>query len=188
MRELDGARTNSGGSHRSSDNTSSEALRLFSSGTQHMNNSTPRKRSRFARRLSWLAVASLTSAALFAPGAASVRAAAPNPTYEFGAPGITVDGIRTDWAAADFFAEMYRAGKDEKVVESNLYLRYNCTNEKLYVMVATVPGVVLADEDDFVKINGAKQVGSPNIDSIVVFMLFTASSSSASKSASLCLL
>ncbi len=54
-----------------------------------------RARSRLARRLSWLVVLSLTTVALVAP-ATAVRAAAPNPTYEFGTPGITVDGVRTD--------------------------------------------------------------------------------------------
>ncbi len=122
-----------------------------------------RSRSRLARRLSWLVVLALTSAALVVPGASPVLAAAPNPVYETGAPGITVDGNLGEWAAADFFANMYRAGKADMKVESKLYLRYNCGNGILYVMVETEPDVDLADGDDFVKIDGAKKVGSPNI-------------------------
>ncbi len=123
----------------------------------------PRHRYRLARRLSWLVVLSLMAVALFAP-AALVRAAAPDPNYEFGAPGITVDGDRSEWTAADFFADMYRAGKPDFKVESKLYLRYNCDNGTLYVMVATVDGVVLYDGgDNFVKIDGDKKVGSPDI-------------------------
>ncbi len=59
---------------------------------------------------------------------------------------------------------MYRAGDSDKKVESKLYLRYNCDNGMLYVMVATVDGVVLAaNGDNFVKIDGDKKVGSPDI-------------------------
>ncbi len=128
-----------------------------------MKTSPSRARSRLARRLSWLAVVSLTSAALFVPAAAPVAAAAPNPNYESGTPGITVDGNLAEWTVADFFADMYRAGKADFKVESKLYLRYNCGNGTLYVMVETVADVDLADGDDFVKIDGAKRVGSPNI-------------------------
>ena len=79
---------------------------------------TSRARSRLARRLSWLVVLALTSAALFVPAASPVFAAAPNPNYESGAPGITVDGNLSEWTSADFFANMYRAGKADKELSS----------------------------------------------------------------------
>ena len=39
---------------------------------------------------------------------------------------INVDGSFADWTAADAFADMYRAGKADKPVESHLLLRYDC--------------------------------------------------------------
>ena len=125
---------------------------------------TSRARSRLARRLSWLVVLALTSAALFVPAASPALAAAPNPNYESGAPGITVDGNLSEWTAADFFANMHRAGKADKQIESKLYLRYNCGTGILYVMVETENDVNLAaGGDNFVKIDGVKKVGSPNV-------------------------
>ena len=71
MRELDGARTIRG-QPSIEDNNSSEAFYASPArGSDQMTHSRTPGRSRLARRLSWLVVASLTSAALFAPGAAS---------------------------------------------------------------------------------------------------------------------
>lgn len=54
----------------------------------------------------------------------------------------TVDGTYAEWdLSADFFADMYRAGKDDKAVESKLYLRYDPPTETVYLLVLTEPGV-----------------------------------------------
>ena len=67
--------------------------------------------------------------------------------------GITVDGDLSDWGSADFFADMYRAAKSDKEVESALLLRYDCTTNILYVGVKAVTGVTIiqSDADNFVK-------------------------------------
>lgn len=64
-----------------------------------------------------------------------------------------VDGDLGEWTSADFFADMYRAGKATKQVESHLYLRYDCDAAILYVGVVAADGVtiVASDEDNFVK-------------------------------------
>jgi hypothetical protein len=80
-------------------------------------------------------------------------AAPPNPSIGT----AVVDGNPSEWnLTADFFADMYRAGDDGKVVESKLYLRYNPPTQTLYVLVLTeagVPGLKLAD-DAWVAIDG----------------------------------
>ena len=55
----------------------------------------------------------------------------------------TVDGYYIDeWDLTDdFFADMYRAGKTDKPLESKAYLRYDCVPNTLYVLVLTEPGV-----------------------------------------------
>jgi hypothetical protein len=64
----------------------------------------------------------------------------------------TVDGAYGEWDLTDdFFANMYRAGKDDAQhpVESKLYLRYDPPTETLYLLVLTEPGVLglkLADD------------------------------------------
>jgi hypothetical protein len=70
------------------------------------------------------------------PGPA--RAKVPYPLY-----GVrVVDGDPSDWhLKKDFYADMYRAGKTDKVVESKLYLRYDCPTNTLYVLVLAEPGV-----------------------------------------------
>ena len=64
----------------------------------------------------------------------------------------TVDGLTDDWKLNDdFFADMYRAGKDDAQhpVESKLFLRYYPPTETLYLLVLTQPGVpALASKDD----------------------------------------
>jgi len=62
----------------------------------------------------------------------------------------TVDGNIAEWNLTnDFFANMYRAGKDDKVVESILYLRYDLSSQTMYVLVLTEPGVpALTQADD----------------------------------------
>jgi len=48
----------------------------------------------------------------------------------------------------DFFAHMYRAGKPTKEVESELYLRYDCSTKTMYVLVLAVAGVPILVEPD----------------------------------------
>jgi hypothetical protein len=64
-----------------------------------------------------------------------------------------VDGNLSEWASADFFADMYRAGKATKQVESHLYLRYDCDTAILSVGVIAADGVTIVDSDgdNFVK-------------------------------------
>lgn len=64
-----------------------------------------------------------------------------------------VDGNLGEWTSADFFADMYRAGKATKQVESHLYLRYDCDAAVLYVGVVAADGVTIveSDGDNFVK-------------------------------------
>jgi opacity protein-like surface antigen len=52
-----------------------------------------------------------------------------------------VDGNPAEWnLAADYFAAMYRAGNTNFTVLSQLYLRYNCTTNTLYLLVLAEPG------------------------------------------------
>jgi hypothetical protein len=54
-----------------------------------------------------------------------------------------VDGYDSEWNLTnDFFADMYRAGDSTKVVESKLYLRYDCISNTMYVLVVEEPGVI----------------------------------------------
>ncbi|MFC1980894.1 hypothetical protein ACFLVN_01440, partial [Chloroflexota bacterium] len=54
----------------------------------------------------------------------------------------TVDGDISEWDLTnDFFANMYRAGKDTKPLESKAYLRYDCEPDTLYVLVLTETGI-----------------------------------------------
>jgi hypothetical protein len=76
--------------------------------------------------------------------AAPAFAAAPN-VATGGA--IAVDGAFADWTGADLFAQMHRAGKADKPVESSLYLRYDCDAAVLYVAVIAADGVTVIDSD-----------------------------------------
>lgn len=54
-----------------------------------------------------------------------------------------VDGQYGEWnLTADFFANMYRAGKPNKPLESKLFLRYDCTKQVMYALVLVEPGAV----------------------------------------------
>lgn len=93
------------------------------------------------------------------------HAAPPIPVYG----SATVDGNPAEWnLATDFFANMHRAGKPTKVIESRLYLRYDCTSSVLYVLVLGRDGIkLLTDPNEaWVAVNGVanKQVndGSGN--------------------------
>ena len=90
---------------------------------------------------------------------ASVSAAnPPEPTYGT----AVVNGDYSEWDLdGDFFANMYRAAKDTKKVESKLYLRYDCSTNTLYALVLAVEGVPVLTtqpDDSYIKINGTKVV------------------------------
>jgi len=68
------------------------------------------------------AVSSTAEASAPEPASAMAMAAPPQPTYGV----ANVDGNIGEWDLAnDFFANMYRAGKTDKEIESKLYLRYD---------------------------------------------------------------
>jgi len=69
-----------------------------------------------------------------------VQAVAPYPSFG----SATVDGVTTDWnLATDFFADMTRAGDVDPnhPLESKAYLRYDISNQVLYVLVLAEPGI-----------------------------------------------
>jgi hypothetical protein len=69
-----------------------------------------------------------------------VNAAAPYPSTG----SATVDGNTAEWnLPTDFFADMTRAGMVDAnhPVESKVYLRYDITNQVLYVLVLAEPGI-----------------------------------------------
>jgi hypothetical protein len=70
-----------------------------------------------------------------------VFAAARPPQPTFGT--AVVDGQYGEWNLVnDFFANMYRAGDSTKVLESKLYLRYNCATNTVYALVLAESGVI----------------------------------------------
>jgi len=77
-----------------------------------------------------------------------------------------IDGIYSEWNHSllgldyYFFAEMHQAAKSSKKVESNLYLRYDCTNNNLYILVlAYEQGMALVQGDDaFVKLGNSTKL------------------------------
>jgi hypothetical protein len=86
-----------------------------------------------------------------------VAAAPPEPTYAT----ANVNGDTSEWNLTnDLFSHMHRAGKADKDVLGNAYLRYDTTTGTLYVLVLNNPGVTGIDSDDdaWVKIDGAKMV------------------------------
>lgn len=102
-----------------------------------------------------------TSNAIPPPSDTQCTAARTEPAYGT----ATVDGDPKEWNLAedgtgDFFANMHRAGKcdDEEnhPLESKLYLRYDCKNHVLFILVLTKDGVPgLASPDDaWLKIEG----------------------------------
>ncbi len=96
------------------------------------------------RRTGWFGI--LLCLALLLVGLSVAQAASPpQPTYGT----ANVDGDPSEWdLSADFFANMYEAGKDDKDILSYLYLRYDCSTQTLYALV-----LVSADHDDGLIIN-----------------------------------
>ena len=105
------------------------------------------------RKLRMAFAALMLMGLLVSTSSAFVSAATPpEPTYG----PADVDGAYTEWdLTGDFFADMYRAAKHDKPVESKLYLRYDCSTGTLYALVLAVHGVfVRADmpSDAYIKI------------------------------------
>ena len=125
---------------------------LTGDGEAHMNKASAAK-----RMLIFLTILAFVSVGL-------VNATPPYPTTPATA---TVDGNPGEWDLTnDFFADMYRAGTSDKVVQSKLYLRYDPATDTLYVLVLAepaYPGLREADEA-WVKIDGAKKVDGTYAD------------------------
>lgn len=93
-------------------------------------------------------------------------------TYQISAQtaNITVDGNISDWDLTnDFIADMHRAGKPDKPVETKLYMRWVCPEKVVYVLVLqadpSIPILTLDPSNEtFVKVDGTKKVdgGSGN--------------------------
>ena len=84
----------------------------------------------------WVSV--VTAVAALAGTALPVRAVPPQPFYGT----ATVDGLTNDWTlVSDFFANMHRAGKIDKELESKLYLRYDCSTATMFALILTEPGI-----------------------------------------------
>jgi hypothetical protein len=104
----------------------------------------------------------LTGLLVSTSGTFVLAATPPEPTYGTAA----VDGNSSEWNLAedgtgDFFADMWRAGRPpgdhpNPVLESKLYLRYDCSTGTLYALVLAEQGVaVLQQSDDaWIRIDG----------------------------------
>ncbi len=81
-------------------------------------------------------------------------AAPPNPV-----PGSAdIDGDVAEWdMTGDFFADMYRAANPDMVVQSKLYLRYECSTQTLYALVWALEPFAIVSEgtDAFVKLGNS---------------------------------
>jgi hypothetical protein len=96
---------------------------------------------------------------------ALIPAAPPEPAYLEDGDVMVVDGSVADWNmdVTDFFADMHRAGDATKKVEAKAYLRYDCAQGIMYVLVYTAGDwPVLAERDNsWVAIN---TVGNKVVD------------------------
>ncbi|MTB53877.1 vWA domain-containing protein, partial [Lewinella sp. W8] len=75
--------------------------------------------------------------------------------------GVTPDGLFGDWNLAnDFYADMYRAGRTDKPVESKLYVRYDCNTQTMCVLVLVVDGITARRQADdaFVKLGNSNKL------------------------------
>lgn len=81
-------------------------------------------------------------------------------------PGVAnVDGDISEWdLTADFFADMYRAGNPDFVVQSKLYLRYECASETLYALVLAIDPFTVIPEgnDSFIKLGNSNTLVNGN--------------------------
>jgi hypothetical protein len=84
--------------------------------------------------------------------------------------GMIVDGQYNEWdLSKDFFSNMWRAGDPNKpnpVLESKLFLRYDCSAGTMYALVLNEPGVIGVNsaDDAWIKVDGNKVVGGSSGD------------------------
>jgi hypothetical protein len=80
----------------------------------------------------------------------------PEPTYD----SAVVDGDPSEWDLTnDFFADMWEAGdpqKENAVVTSKLYIRYDCVAQTAYFLVITEPGYFLFTGTGYEGLNWVK--------------------------------
>jgi hypothetical protein len=88
-------------------------------------------------------------------------AAPPNPV-----PGSAdVDGEVAEWDTTnDFFADMYRAANPDMVVQSKLYLRYECSTQTLYALVMALEPFTIVSQgtDAFIKLGNSNTLVNGN--------------------------
>lgn len=77
-----------------------------------------------------------------------------------------VDGNRSEWDENDIFVKMYEAGIESKTHLADLYLRYDCNEEELYVLVWAVNGTINSNEnyndDHYIKIGQSDKLVDAN--------------------------
>ena len=83
----------------------------------------------------------------------------PNPSFGT----ATVDGNSGEWNLVnDLFANMYQAGRNSKANLTDVYLRYDCSTNTMYVLVLATAGNTIdqnsALDNQFVKIDSSKAV------------------------------
>lgn len=116
----------------------------------------------------------IATALLLVLSAAQFAQAASPPQPNHGT-AIIIDGDlegESEWILTgdpnDFFADMYRAGTSDEnhPKESELYLRYDPSTSTLYILVLTIEGPVIMENDEaWVKINGNVKVDGSYPDS-----------------------
>jgi len=93
----------------------------------------------------------------FAPWGSIAAFAATTPQLQPNYGTITVDGNTSDWnLPVDFFADMYTAGDSSKEVLAKAYLRYDCSIQRMYILVLAVAPHKIKEADSsetFVKID-----------------------------------
>lgn len=98
----------------------------------------------------------LSILALLLPVTLTSAAEPPEPTYEDMTTTV-VDGDYDEWDLTfDLFADMHRSANPNEVVESHLYVRYDCLRQVVYVLVLAVDGVPIMVEpagEAYVKID-----------------------------------
>jgi hypothetical protein len=79
---------------------------------------------------------------------------AAEPTYGL----ASVDGDSSEWTSSDFIADMYKAGDPTKEVLSQLYMRYDCNTETMFVFVSSngvsLPILTEDGEEVWIKVDG----------------------------------